>query len=176
MHESCFILGEKRGLGMVALPFLIRLRLRFLSALRLLAGRFGARGTEDPIDLRSPRGYDLSLLARSRASHVFCVCPRPSTIEGAGDSAETTPRANDFEPVRRRWRNTQRPSVLRHLSSIHWTTLLSLSPERETCRPGSRRRHTGDFHTVSERRRDGCCECAVVIRPVPVLWIRGWFA
>jgi len=27
MHESCFILGEKRGLGMVALPLFIRLRL-----------------------------------------------------------------------------------------------------------------------------------------------------
>ena len=78
MHESCFILGEKRGLGMVALPFLIRLRLRFLSALRLLAGRFGVRGTEDPIDLRSPRGYDLSLLVRSRACHVFAsVHARP---------------------------------------------------------------------------------------------------
>jgi hypothetical protein len=51
---------------------------------------------------------------------VFVSIQRPSMIEGAGDSAETHP-ANDFESVRSRRHNLQRPSVLRHLSSIHWT-------------------------------------------------------
>jgi len=51
---------------------------------------------------------------------VFVSVQRPSMIEGAGSSAETHP-ANDFESVRSRRHNLQRPSVLRHLSSIHWT-------------------------------------------------------
>lgn len=108
---------------------------------------------------------------------MFVSVHGPSMIEGAGSSAETTP-ANDFESVRSssaQFTASFRPPppLLHPLDISHHITFLG----RLVCAcPGSRRRHTGDFNTVSERRRDGCCSCAVVIRPVPVLRIWGWFA
>lgn len=51
------------------------------------------------------------------------------------------------------------------------TGLIFLSGLR--CAPGSRRRHTGEFKRVFERRRNGCCSRAVVIRAVPVLLDTG---
>lgn len=55
----------------------------------------------------------------------------------------TTPTT--FEFVRSRRHNSQRPSVLRHLSSIHWTHTLTFSGKTLCVCLGSRRRHTGDF-------------------------------
>jgi hypothetical protein len=139
-------LRRKARLGYGCFTFLIRLRLRFLSALRLLAGRFGVRGTEDPIDLRSPCGYDLSLLALYERVSV-CVCSRLSMTEGAGDSAET-PRHRlriRSESVA----NSQRPSVLRHLSSIHWARVFSGRLAVQAREGGTQ----GTSHGV-ERRRD----------------------
>lgn len=60
-----------------------------------------------------------------------CVCPRPEHDRRSRSSAETTP-ANDFEPVRCRRHNSQRPSVLRHLSSIHWTHHITSNLPRKT--------------------------------------------
>jgi hypothetical protein len=83
-----------------------------------------------------------------------CVCSRPSMIEGAGDSAETPPPTTS-ESVRSRRHNSQRPSVLRHLSSIHWTH--TDLPRKIWCVSGLAKEAHRGFHTVSERRRDGCC-------------------
>jgi len=84
----------------------------------------------------------------------------------------TTPTT--FEFVRSRRHNSQRPSVLRHLSSIHWTHT-TLLPKTYVCVWAREGGIQGISHGVraTERRM---LQSAVVIRPVPVLWIWGWFA
>jgi len=74
------------------------------------------------------------------------------------------PPANDFRIRSESLANFQRPSVLRHLSSIHWTACHS---SEDSLSRLAKEAYRG-LHTVSERRRDGCCSCAVVIRAVPV--------
>lgn len=165
-------LRRKARLGYGCFTLLIRLRLRFLSALRLLAGRFGVRGTEDPIDLRSPRGYDLSLLARSRACHVSVSAhARARSKEQAAALRPTPcqrPRTRSSSLAQNSASFRPPPPLLHPLDNAHFFRRDVLSRLAKEAYRG--------LHTVSERRRDGCCSCAVVIRPVPVLWIRGWFA
>jgi len=73
---------------------------------------------------------------------------------------------------------TTAPSVLHHLSSIHWTSLLSISPREEKGEAvQAREGGTQGINTVSEDGANRCGCCAVVIRAIPVpSWIRGWFA
>ena len=73
---------------------------------------------------------------------------------------------------------TTAPSVLHHLSSIHWTSLLSISPREEKEEAvQAREGGTQGINTVSEDGANRCGCCAVVIRAIPVpSWIRGWFA
>jgi hypothetical protein len=110
----------------------------------------------------------------------------PSLIKGAGTSAETPPPATSRAKLLRSQElpapYTTAPSVLHHLSSIHWASSSSLHlplgerKEKEGS-PGSRRGHKGDPNTVSEDGANRCGCCAVVIRAIPVpSWIRGWFA
>lgn len=89
---------------------------------------------------------------------MFASVQCPSTIEGAGDSAETHP-ANDFESVRCRRHNLQRPSVLRHLSSIHWTH--HSSPEGSFVSRLAKEAHRGLSHGVraTERLMLQSCGC-----------------
>ena len=60
-----------------------------------------------------------------------------------------------LESVRSRRHNLQRPSVLRHLSSIHWTHTNLL--RKILCVSGLAKEAYRGLHTVSERRRGGCC-------------------
>jgi len=69
-----------------------------------------------------------------------CVCSRPSTIEGAGDSAETPPPTTS-ESVQSRW---QTYSVLPSSATSPPSTGQHVTLRKTRC-PGSRRRHTGDF-------------------------------
>jgi hypothetical protein len=89
----------------------------------------------------------------------MCLClSRPSTIEGAGDSAETTPptTSNPFGVVGKLTASFRPPPPLLHPLDTYLC-------QKELSRL-AKEAHRGT-HMVSERRRDGCCSCAVVIRP-----------
>jgi hypothetical protein len=94
--------------------------------------------------------------------------PPPAT------SRSELPRSQDYPAT-----YTTAPSVLHHLSPIHWTPFsLSISP-REEKEEAVRAREGGiqGINTVSEDGANRCGCCAVVIRAIPVpSWIRGWFA
>jgi hypothetical protein len=85
-----------------------------------------------------------------------CVCSRPSMIEGAGDSAETPPPTT-FESVREPsaqfTASFRPPPPLLHPLDIHTLTFSG----RLVCVSGLAKEAHRGFHTVSERRRDGCC-------------------
>jgi hypothetical protein len=84
-----------------------------------------------------------------------CVCSRPSMIEGAGDSAETPP-ANDFrirsESSAQFTASFRPPPPLLHPPDTHITFSGGF-----VCVSGLAKEAHRGFHTVSERRRDGCC-------------------
>jgi len=83
-----------------------------------------------------------------------CVCPRPSMIEGAGDSAETPPPtiSNSFGVVGTI--HSVLPSSTTSPPSTGHTLPFS---RRLMCVFGLAKEAYRGFHTVSERRRDGCC-------------------
>lgn len=122
---------------MVRFEFFIRLRLRFLPALRLLAGRFLRSRYRRPGRPLIPRGFGPFTCGFSYflGSARACVCTHPSLTEGAGNSAETPPAGSlvqaSFARPRDRRHHTQRYSVLHHLSSIHWAPFFSIFPLRE---------------------------------------------
>jgi len=113
---------------------------------------------------------------------VLASKTHPSLIKGAGTSAETPPPATSRAKLLRSQElpapYTTAPSVLHHLSSIHWTSLLSISPREEKEEAvQAREGGTQGINTVSEDGANRCGCCAVVIRAIPVpSWIRGWFA
>jgi len=83
-----------------------------------------------------------------------CVCSRPSTIEGAGDSAETPPPTTSGS-VQSRW---QTYSVLPSSATSPPSTGQHVTLRKTRC-PGSRRRRAGDFTRCPS---DGETNAAVV--------------
>lgn len=147
---------------MVCSFFQIRLRLRFPSALHLLAGRSRVRGTGDPMDLQPPRGSDLSP-------------PRGSRLHARSRPKEQATAQRPFPPT-----ESLSSAPAQEPDSIERKTPPSASfrPPPPPPLPHPRaRRGTRRNPPASERRRNGCSCRAVVIRAIPVpSWTAGWFA
>lgn len=164
-HESCFILGEKCGLGMVAfILFACACDFHPLFASLLDASAFAEQKTRWTFDLLVALTSHCSLV---KSAYVL-VSVRPSMIEGAGDSAETPPP-------------TASNIMLEAAGTTH-----SVLPSSTTFPPttglflGKVQAREGGIHWIingvraTERRMlqlRGCYSG----RPYPS-WIWGWFA
>lgn len=173
---------------MVRFEFFIRLRLRFLPALRLLAGRFLRSRYRRPGRPLIPRGIGpftcvsplffwgvraclrLNTPELDRRSRQQCRdTPRrqPCASELCSPTRPSAPYTALFRPP---------PPLLHPLGSF----LLYLSPSGKSRKKRVQAREGGTKGIQTRCPSDGangCGCCAVVIRAIPVpSWIRGWFA